>query len=143
MDASVVVGADDLDRTLDEIVEHVANLSEAYRRLDEWWRERQSEYFASSRIPKNSPRTLDRKGSRRPLVDTGNLRDATMRNQPFNLTDKGATFGLRKGTPEYTLGILMESSPRGAPVREPVPKLGRNEGAEVLDALSDWIMGRG
>lgn len=126
---------------LDGVADRVANLSVAYRRLDEWWRERQTAYFASPKIARNHPRTVLLKGSNRPLVDTGNLMDATMRNQPFNLTDQGATFGIRKGTPEYKLGILMESSPRGAPERSPVPKLTPPESAKILDGLDEWIKG--
>lgn len=139
--AAVKETFDDVLSRLDGIADRAANMSEAYADLEKWWRKRQTEYFASSKIPRNHPRTVILKGSNRPLVDTGNLRDATMRNQPFNLTDQGATFGLRKGTPEYTLGILMESSPRGAPERTPVPKLTPTERAKILDTLDEWVKG--
>lgn len=136
-----VEGADELVMELDQIAERAGNMSRLYESLGNWWRERQAAYFASSKIPRNDPRTIALKGSSQPLVDTGNLRDATMRNQPFNLTDQGGTFGLRKGTPEYTLGILMESSPRGAPARSAVAKLTPTERAKILDRMGEWIMG--
>ena len=144
MDVSAEADTDGLVVTLEEIAQHISQLDGFYRDLTEWWRYRQTLYFASSKIPRNHPQTIIFKGSAQPLVDTGNLRAATMRNQPFNLVGEDATFGLRKGTPEYKLGILMLSRPRGAPRRDAVPKLNVNERREVVDLALEWIMkGRG
>ena len=141
MDVEARVDADEALAAIDAILERLESLPGFYRDLSEWWRYRQTLYFGSSKIPRNDPRTVELKGSAQPLVDTGNLRAATMRNQPFNLGDgRGATFGLRKGTPEYTLGILMLSRPRGAPRRDPVPKLSADERAEIADLMRAWIM---
>ncbi len=138
--AEAVAGADDLVAKLDRIAERASNMSKFYDNLEAWWRERQTAWFASSKIAPNDPRTIALKGSNRPLVDTGNLRDATMRNQPFNKNDSGATFGLRKGTPEMKLGILMESGPRGAPARSAVVGLTPTESADILDLMGEWLM---
>ena len=141
MDVDVSLTDDQAVAMLDAVVERIESLPGFYRDLSEWWRYRQTLYFMSTRIPRNDPRTIELKGSAQPLVHTGGLRAATMRNQPFNLgTGKGATFGLRKGTPEYTLGILMLSKPRGAPRRDAVPKLNATERQEVADLMREWIM---
>lgn len=140
MDVSAGLDPDGVLGTLEQIIDQIDDLDGFYRDLTDWWRLRQTLYFGSPKIPRNDPRTIALKGSSQPLVDTGNLRAATMRNQPFNLSGAGATFGLRKGTPEYTLGILMLSRPRGAPRRDAVPKLNADERAEIVDLALAWIM---
>ena len=139
MDVNAEADTDGLVDSIDRMARQISDLDGFFRDLSEWWRYRQTLYFGSSKIPRNDPQTIIFKGSAQPLVDTGNLRASTMRNQPFNLSGAGATFGLRKGTPEYKLGILMLSRPRGAPRRDPVPKLNVNERREVVDLALEWI----
>ena len=141
MDVSGDLDAEALTGSLKGMVDRLDDLDGFYRRdAAEWWRYRQTQYFNSSKIARNNPRTIALKGSNQPLVDTGNLRAATMRNQPFNLGPTDATFGLRKGTPEMKLGVLMRSSPRGAPRRMAVVALNAAERQDVVDMMADWIM---
>ena len=141
VDVSGGLDAEALTGSLKGMVDRLDDLDGFYRReLPEWWRYRQTLYFASSKIPRNDPKTIALKGSSQPLVETGNLRAATMRNQPFNLGPNDATFGLRRGTPEMKLGVLMYSSPRGAPQRKALLPLNAAERRDVVDMMTDWIM---
>jgi phage gpG-like protein len=139
VDVAAKVDASGATDELEALLKRVEQVDEFWRDLDDWWESRQSAWFSSGRIPLNDPATVRLKGSGQPLVDTGNLRDATMRNQPFSLGGSDATFGLRKGTPEYKLGILNLSGPRGAPKRNAVPRLTAAERREVLTMLRRYL----
>ena len=140
MDVDVTVDVGPVVDMLERVLHKVDDLSGFWDDLDGWWNARQSDWFASGRIARNDPATVRLKGSATPLVDSGNLRDATLRNQPFNAGPSDATFGLRKGTPEYTLGILNLSGPRGAPKRRAVRQLTAAEKREVVELLEKHLM---
>jgi hypothetical protein len=140
LDVDAKLDSGDAIALIERILERVAKSEQFWKDLSGWWYSRQSAWFASGQIPPNAPATTRRKGSARPLVDTGALRDSTRDNQPFNLSRGQASFGLRKGTPSYLKGALNAAGPRGAPPRVAVPALTGAERSEIRDLLANYIL---
>lgn len=127
-------------RLLERLIDRVEHADEFWRDLGKWWYQRQTDWFASGKIPANAAATVQRKGSVQPLVQTGALLDSTRDNQPFNLGAGSATFGLRKGTPSYIKGTLNLAGPRGAPERQAVPPISGADRGKVREILRDYIL---
>lgn len=134
---------DALKRDLESMADRSHDLRDVWRDMTEMWEDRQKAVFAS-RLPALSPRSVKRKRVNKttPMVDTGELREATYKWTPANQDRDSATFGIPKGGPRKSIGAMHAKKSGSRPKRDVVPSWRKAERDQFIEILRKYLMKR-
>lgn len=131
----------DLEDQLDAMSEAAADLTDAWPKVGEWFKARQTTVFMTANRgewPMRDPDT--KKIGRGPLIRTGELMRAVSSPKPIFASPSTARFGQQGAKGWYG---VFHARGNGVPVRNPVPPLTQAEAIEVVEILRDHIMEAG
>ena len=128
---------------LDAMADRSSDLRAVWRDMVDMWTARQKDVF-NNRLPKLKPDSVRRKRVNKnvPMVDTGELREATYRWTPARSDKDSATFGIPRGGPRKAIGAMHAKKSGSRPKRDVVPSWRKSERDEFLSILSDYLLRR-
>jgi hypothetical protein len=148
---SSVSGADGVIRELSDMADRVDDLRPLFDGdVADLWRRRQRAVFSSGKLAPLSPASVKRKRVNKttPLVDTGELRDVTIKYTPIKSTPLTAKFGIPKGSGSLSgrgrksIGAMHAVRSGSRPRRDAVPSWSAAERQQILEMFSDYVRDR-
>lgn len=129
---------------LDDLVDAVSNLRDAWPVIGEVWADRQKEVFATESHGRWAPLAPDTLIAKRhnaismdTLVQTGALFQAVTSSTPRAQGDRFAVYGPPKGADiDYAMNHALG---RGGPQRNPVPRMTAPEMNNVVELIRDYF----
>jgi hypothetical protein len=142
VDGKALIGADGVERKLDDLSEAAGDISPTFDELGDKFAARQDSVFDSNGWGKWAPRapsTIAEGAS--PLVQTGIMREGINGRRPVWQKKRGAVFGALKSAEQrvWNVAILNTVGHGGTPPRRAVPPLRAAEKRAWIDVVRDHM----